>query len=108
MTCGDDWLDVALGEHACGGDGDDEVCGLCVLGELELVFGTLEDELRDGEAESFVGLVEGGASDGEVGVEIAAHSDGLGILAGKEEGWLCHRNYRNRDDATADCADQCG
>ena len=81
---------------------------MCVLGELELVFGALEDELRDGEAKSFVGLVEDGASDGEVGVEIAAHSDGLGTLAGKEEGWFCHPDYRKRDDATADCADQSG
>ena len=85
---GEGGLDAAFGEDAGGGDGDGEDGGLRVLGELELVFGAFEDELGEGEAESFVGLVEDGASDGEVVVEIAAHADGLRTLAGKEEGWF--------------------
>jgi len=50
-----DRLDAAFGEHAGGGDRDGEDGWLRVLGELELVFGAFEDELRDREAEGFVG-----------------------------------------------------
>ena len=80
--------DAALGEHAegCGGDGEDG--GLSVFGELEGVFGTFEDELREGELEGSIGLFEDGACGGEIIVKIAAHADGLGALAGKEKSWL--------------------
>ena len=72
--------------RARGGDGDGEDGGLGVLGELELVFGALEDELGEGEAQGVVGLFEDGAGGGEVVVEVAAHADGLRALAGEEEG----------------------
>ena len=98
MAGGEGGLDVALGEGFCqdagGGDGEGEDRGLRVLGELELVFGAFEDELREGEAEGFVGLVEDGSSGGEVVVEVAAHAHGLRALTGKEKGWFCHRDYR--------------
>ncbi len=81
MSGGEGRLNAAVGQRrqqeARGGDGDGEDRGLRVFGELELVFRAVEDELREGEGESFIGLVEYGASDGEVVVEIAAHSDGL-------------------------------
>ena len=48
VTGGEGGLDAALGEDAGGGDRDGEDRGLSVLGELELVFGALEDELREG------------------------------------------------------------
>ena len=64
---GEGGVDAAFGEDAGGGDGDGEDGGLGVLGELELVFGAFEDELGEREAEGFVGLVEDGAGDGEVG-----------------------------------------
>src|ERR1700722_6361441 len=83
----------------CGGDRDGEDRGLRVLGELELVFGALEDELREGEAEGLVGLVEDGARGGELVVEIASHSNGLRALTRKEEGYFRHRDYRKRPDA---------
>jgi hypothetical protein len=65
-----------------------------MLGELELFFGAFEDKPGEGEAESFVSLVEYGARDGEVVVEIAAHSYGLRALTREEEGKFCHRGYR--------------
>ncbi len=71
---GEGGLNAAFGEDSCGGDGDGQDRRLGMLGELELVFGALEDELREGEAEGFVGFVEDGASDGKVIVEVAAHS----------------------------------
>ena len=86
MAGGEGGMDAAFGEDARGGDGDGQDRGLRVLGELELVFGALEDELREGEAEGLVGLFEDGSSDGEVVVEIAAHPYGLGALAREEEG----------------------
>jgi hypothetical protein len=76
-------LNASLGEDTRSGDRDGEDRGLCVFGELELVFWALEDQLRQREAESFIGFVEYGASDGEVVVEIAAHSDELGALTRK-------------------------
>lgn len=73
-------------EHAEGGDGDGENGGLGVLGELEGVFGAVEDEVGEGEAEGVVGLFEDGAGGGVGVVEGAAHAYGLRTLAGEEEG----------------------
>ena len=86
MACGEGGLNASISEDARGGDGDGEDRRLGVLGELELVFGALEDELREGKSEGFIGFVEGGASDGKVVVEVASHSYGLGALTGEEEG----------------------
>src|ERR1700729_2804425 len=80
MAGGEGRVNAAFDEDACGGDRDGEDCGLRGLGELELFFGAFEDEPGEGEAESFVSLVEYGACDGEVVVEIAAHSYGLRAL----------------------------
>ena len=88
VSGGEGGLNAAFGQDARGGDRDGEDRGLRVLGELELVFGAFEDELRESEAEGFVGLVEDGAGDGEVVVEVAAHADGLRALSGEEEGWF--------------------
>ncbi len=77
-----------LGEDAPGGDGDGEDGGLGVLGVLEGFGGAVEDEVGEGEAEGLVGLVEDGAGGGVGVVELAAHADGLGTLAGEEEGWF--------------------
>jgi hypothetical protein len=88
VTGGEDRGDAAFGQHACGGDRNGEDCGLRVFRELELVFGTLEDELREGKSQSFVSFVEDGAIGGKVVVEISAHTDSLGALTGEEEGYL--------------------
>ncbi len=48
-------------EDAEGGDGDGEDGGLGVLGELEGVFGAVEDDVGEGEVEGVVGLLEDGA-----------------------------------------------
>ena len=89
VTSAERRLNAALSEDAGRGNGDSEDRRLSVLGEFELVLRPLEDELRESEAKRSVGLVEDGASSGEVVVEVTAHSDGLGALAGKEEGWFC-------------------
>ena len=73
-------------EHAEGRDGDGEDGGLRVLGELEGVFGTVEDEVGEGETEGVVGLFEDGAGGGVSVVEGAAHAYGLRTLSGEEEG----------------------
>ena len=78
--------DVEFGfEYAEGGDGDGEDGGLGVLGELEGVFGAVEDDVGEAKAEGFVGFLEDGAGGGVGVVEGAAHADGLRALAGKEE-----------------------
>jgi hypothetical protein len=91
-------LDSAFGQgfhqDASRGDRNGQDCWLRMLSELELVFRPFEDEFGQGEAKGFVGFVEDGASRGEVIVEVAAHPDSLGALAGKEEGWFCHQDYR--------------
>ena len=74
-------------KDAVGGGGDGEDGGLGVLGEAEVFFGAFEDEFGEGEAEGFVGFVEDGAGGGVAIVEVAAHADGLGALAGEEEGY---------------------
>jgi len=56
-----------------------------VLGELEVVFGAFEDDLRERELERVVGFLEDGAGGGEGVVEGAAHAYGLRALAGEEE-----------------------
>ena len=91
MAGGEGWRNAFFGEDAGGGYGDGEDGGLGVLGELELVFGAFEDELGEGEAQGFVGLVEDCAGGGEVVIKVAAHADGLRALAGEEEGWFSHR-----------------
>jgi hypothetical protein len=73
-------------EDAEGGDGDGEDGGLGVLGELEGVFGAVEDEVGEREAEGVVGLFKDGPGGGAGVVEGAAHADSLGALAGEEEG----------------------
>ena len=77
---------VELGlEDAEGGDGDGEDGGLGVLGELEGVFGAVEDDVGECEAEGVVGFFEDGAGGGVGVVEGAAHAYGLRALAGEEE-----------------------
>src|ERR1700692_27733 len=49
-------------EDAMDGNGASEDGGLRVGGELELVLGAFEADFGDGETESFIGLVENGAS----------------------------------------------
>ncbi len=83
--------DAFFGEDAGGGDGDGENRRLGVLGELEVVFRTFEDEGGEREAESGIGFFEGGSGDGECIVEGAAHAYILRALAGEEECWLDHR-----------------
>jgi hypothetical protein len=73
-------------EDAEGGDGDGEDGGLGVLGELESVFGAVEDDVGEAKAEGVVGFFEDGAGGGVGVVEGAAHTYGLRALAGKEEG----------------------
>ncbi len=71
-------------EDAEGGDGDGEDGGLGVFGELEGVFGAVEDDVGEGEVEGVVGFLEDGAGVGRGVVEGAAHAYGLGTLAGEE------------------------
>jgi hypothetical protein len=72
-------------EDAEGGDGDGKDGGLGVLGELEGVFGAVEDDVGEGKAEGVVGFFEDGAG-GWVGVvEGSTHAYGLGALTGEEE-----------------------
>jgi hypothetical protein len=91
VACGQGWGDALFGQYTGGCYGDGEDGGLGVLGELELVFGTFEDEFGEGKAEGVVGLFEDGAGGGEVVVEVAAHAYGLRALAGEEESWFSHR-----------------
>ena len=83
--------DAVLGQDTGSGDGDGEDGGLSVLGELEGVFGAIEDDFGEGEAEGFIGFFKYGAGCGKGFSEGASHANGLGALAGKEEGWLDHR-----------------
>ena len=83
-----------LGEDALDGDGNGKDGGLGVFGLLEGLGGAFEDEVREMEAEGFVGFFEDGFGGGEVLVEIETHAYGLGALAGEEEGgfdWRVHR-----------------
>ena len=59
---------------------------LRVGGELQLLLGPLEAEPREREAEDRVGLVEDRARRRRRLAERLAHADGLGALAGKEQG----------------------
>ena len=81
-------------EDPGGGYGDGEDGGLGVLGELELVFGAFEDESGEREAEGFICFFKDGFGGGEVVVEVSAHPNVLGSLAGEEKGWFRHRDYR--------------
>src|ERR1700761_8972227 len=72
--------------QGCDGDGQDR--GLGMLGALELVLRTFEDDLRERKAEGVIGLFEDRASCGKSIVQCTAHADGLRTLAGKEEGDL--------------------
>ena len=73
-------------EDAGGGDGDSQDRGLGVFGELEGVFGSVEDDRGKREAKGVIGFFKDGAGGGEVIEEIAAHTNGLRALTGEEEG----------------------
>ena len=92
--------DTLVYEDAGGGYRDSEDGGLGVLGELELVFRALEDELRELKVESGICLREGSCSDRVVIVEVAAHAYDLRTLAGEEEDFHVedYRKPRGRDE----------
>ena len=94
VTGGKGGLNPSFGEDSCGGDGDGQDRGLGVLGELELIFGAVEDQLRERKTEGLVSLFEDRARGGEVVVEVASHANGLRALTGEEKGKFCHRKYR--------------
>ncbi len=91
VSCGDGGGDAVFCKDAGGGDRDGEDGGLSVLGELEGVFRSFEDDFRKGKAEGVVCFFKYGAGGGEGFNEGVSHAYGLGALTGKEEGWLDHR-----------------
>jgi hypothetical protein len=68
-------------EHAVGRDGNRQDRRLGMLGQLELVLGAVEDDLRQRKAERVVGFFEDGARGGRSVIQRAAHADGLRSLA---------------------------
>src|SRR5258705_6839936 len=68
------------------------------LRELELVFRTLETELRDLVSESFVGFVECLFGYRIVGGEFFAHANCLGALSGKKKCKIVHRSLFQHEE----------
>ncbi len=82
-------------EHAQHGNGDGENGGLGDFGEPELVFRSFEADGGKLVAEGVVGFFEGSAGGRIFFVEVFSHADGLGALAGEQEGddvvvLICH------------------
>src|SRR5215470_5361325 len=89
-VCSSDLHDAALAKYFQRGDRHCEQRGLCVLSELELIFGALETHVRDGELERVVGLLEDAARGGESFYQSSAHARRLRALSGeKERGLEC-------------------
>ena len=63
---------------------------LAHVGRLECLGRPLEAELAQVEAQDLAGAVEQGADGGQLLVQLLAHADGLGTLAGEQEGNLGH------------------
>lgn len=70
-------LEAFAAGDAEGGGGDGDEGGLGVFGLFQLLFGTVEAELADGEAEGLVGFGERGAGFGKRIVKRTAHSGEL-------------------------------
>ena len=94
-TSGSVGLQVFQGREA--GDEDGR---LADVGRLQGLGRAVEAERPEVEAEDLVGAVEQGAGRGQLAVELPAHADGLGTLAGEEEGDLGHGPRPHREGRT--------
>ena len=74
-------------EYSPGSDGRSQNGRLRGLGEFEALFGSFEAAFRKLVAQSFVGLVESLLRHGKFRGQVAAHSNGLGSLAGEDESY---------------------
>ena len=95
-------------QHPRDGERVGEQGGLGVLGEREVLGGTLEHQLGEPLAKGFVDLLEHFAGGREGGGEVAAHAHALAALAGEDErvdrheGFPC-RVARGRSGGAAGC-----
>ncbi len=90
--------EAALAKHAKHRDRRGQDRRLRVLGQREVILGTLPAQLRQREAERIVGLVVGLLREGRLDRQIAAHADSLGALAREQERGLHRPAVSHADD----------
>ena len=79
------WSYALLGQHPLRCDRDCKDRRLGELRQLQLLFRSAEAEIGDRESQRLIGLLEGLPRDGKIIEELAAHTDCLRALSGKQK-----------------------
>ena len=79
VSGGEGWGQAGHGllHYAVRRDGDGQDSGLGMLGELQGIDGTTEDDLGERKPERFIGFLEYGFGCGKTVLKVASHPDGL-------------------------------